>query len=75
MLTVGQVAERLVVSPSLVYALVEAGRIACHRIGMGRGAIRIDERDLETYLEACRTSPRPARRAKANQAALKHLRI
>jgi excisionase family DNA binding protein len=41
-LSVKQVARKLNVSPSLVYALCAAGRLAHHRIGLGRGVIRIE---------------------------------
>jgi excisionase family DNA binding protein len=75
LLKVRDVAERLAISASSVYALVEAGRIACHRIGIGRGAIRIDERDLDAFLDACRTSPRSSPRRKQPQPILKHLKI
>ena len=75
LLTVRDVAGRLAISASSVYALVEAGRIVCHRIGIGRGAIRIDERDLDEFLDACRTSPRPTSRVKLPQPTLKHLKI
>ena len=43
MLKVNEVAERLRVSSSTVYNLVEEGRIACYRIGKGRGSIRFSE--------------------------------
>ena len=46
-LTVKQVAQRLNVSPSIVYQLLDSGRLSCHRIGKGRGTIRINESDLE----------------------------
>ena len=49
-LTVREVAERLRVSQSSVYLLVENGRLAHHRIGARRGAIRISEGDLAAYL-------------------------
>lgn len=54
MLTVKDVADRLNVSQSIVYALVDAGQIVCHRIGLGRGSIRITEEDLARYLKSCR---------------------
>lgn len=41
MLTVKEVAERLRVSRTCVYQLIERGMLVCHRIGLGRGAIRI----------------------------------
>ena len=51
MLTVTQVAERLQVSRSIVYALIDARKLSCHRIGLGRGTIRISESDLDAYLK------------------------
>lgn len=54
MLTVREVAERIKLSPSAVYLLVERKQIAHHRLGGQRGAIRISEQDLETYLAICR---------------------
>ena len=73
MLTVPQVAARLNVSQSLVYALVDSGKIVSHRIGNGRGTVRISEADLATYLDSCRREKRerkPARRPR-----LKHLKV
>lgn len=54
MLTVKEVAQRLRVSPSTVYNLVEGGRIAYHRIGKGRGSIRFSEEQVEAFLQASR---------------------
>lgn len=73
-MTVKKAAERLEVSPATVYALVASGRLRCHRIGIGRGAIRIDEAQLAEFLSG--TVPRvtepvaPAARVK-----LKHLSL
>lgn len=54
LLTVKEVARRLRVSQSLVYQLVDTGRLGCHRIGNGRGAIRICPEDVTNYLQSCR---------------------
>lgn len=54
LLTVKEVARRLRVSQSLVYQLVESEKLGCHRIGNGRGAIRIRPEDVTEYLENCR---------------------
>ena len=54
LMTVKEVARRLRVSTSLVYQLVDAGKLGCHRIGNGRGAIRIRPEDVADYLETCR---------------------
>ncbi|MCA9028949.1 MAG: helix-turn-helix domain-containing protein [Planctomycetaceae bacterium] len=60
-LTVREVAERLKISPSCVYQLVESGKLAHHRIGTGRGAIRISEDDLNNFLSATRKEAEPPR--------------
>ena len=73
MLTVQQVAELLKVSPSLVYQLVNSGRLPCYRIGGGRGAIRIRTNDMHDFLSQCRVdshdvlSPIPAPRKPENR--------
>jgi excisionase family DNA binding protein len=74
--TVAETADALSVSTSLIYQLVEAGKIPCHRIGRGRGAIRFRAEDIAAYLQACRVgraepdaNPKPARPK------LKHVRI
>ncbi len=54
LMTVKKVARRLRVSASLVYQLVDSGRLGCHRIGNGRGAIRIRPKDVDEYLNQCR---------------------
>lgn len=63
MLTVKQVAEQLSVSVTCVYQMISQGRIACHRIGLGRGAIRVASEDLTVFIESCR------REEKSNQEA------
>ena len=72
--TVRDVASQLRVSPSLVYQLVETGKLACHRIGTGRGAIRISLTDLEAYLRDCR-SERQTPIPKPSRPRLKHLKL
>lgn len=57
MLTVPEVAERLRVAVSTVYALVESGKLQAFRIGPHDGAIRVSEEQLEAYLNACRSLP------------------
>lgn len=63
MLTIRDVAERLGISPSTAYALVESHRLPHHRIGVGRGVIRVSEAQLTAYLDTTkqeREAPRPA---------------
>jgi excisionase family DNA binding protein len=75
MLTVKQAAERLRVSPSLVYSLIAARELAHVRIGFGRGLIRISEESICEYeqrrsVSVAEPTPAPAPRRRA---ALKHL--
>lgn len=57
MLTVPEVAERLRVAVSTVYALVETGKLEAFRIGPNDGAIRVSEEQLAEYLATCRSIP------------------
>ena len=74
LLTVRDVARVLQVSIASVYAIVADGKIACHRVGTGRGSIRIEERDLEEYLSSCR-SEKAEEPKRAPRPRLKHLRL
>ena len=49
LLTIKQTAERLSVSPALVYALCAQKRLRHERHGLGRGVIRIPEEAIEEY--------------------------
>ena len=75
-LTVSEAAERLKVSKSCVYQLIEQGRLPCHRVGSKRGAIRISETDLKEHLTKCRsekeTNEKPQ---KITRPKLKHLKL
>jgi len=53
-LTVKETAELLKVSPGCVYQLIAERRLPHHRIGVGRGCIRIRQQDLEQFVENCR---------------------
>lgn len=52
-----EAAALLRVSRSLVYALIESGRLPASRLGKGRGAIRITRVDLFEYVTANRVQP------------------
>ncbi len=83
LLTMRQVAERLAISLSAAYQLVDARKLAHHRIGVGRGAIRVNERDLVQFLADCRReatleppAPSPIRsRERIAIQPFKHLRL
>ncbi len=54
-LTPKQASERMCVSLSLVYQLLQQRRLPAYRIGVrGRGKWVIEEADLETFLAECK---------------------
>ena len=78
MFTVKQTAERLNVCPATVYGLINAGRLACYRVGR---AIRVAERHIQEFLEGGEQKgggenpppgPKPVKQAKP---IFKHVRI
>jgi excisionase family DNA binding protein len=74
LLTVAEVGDWLKVSPSLIYQLVESGKIVVYRIGNGRGAIRFRPEDIEDYLDSCRIEKNapPTRKTRPR---LKHIHL
>jgi excisionase family DNA binding protein len=72
-LTVRDAARALEVSESCVYKLCRARMLGHRRVGVGRGAIRIDRAHLEAYLLAGEVAEegRPAAEAPAAGARLK----
>jgi excisionase family DNA binding protein len=78
-LTVRGVANELTVSATCVYQLIASGKLPCHRIGIGRGAIRVSETDLAEFLESSRRagdSEATAERKRRGRARkFKHLQI
>jgi excisionase family DNA binding protein len=50
MLNVEQTAKRLNVSTATIYGLVNSGQLRCHRIGTGRGVIRVSEDNIREFL-------------------------
>ena len=69
LLNVKQVSERLSVSTSKVYKLVEKGDLPYHRIG---GAIRVSEEQIEEYLRDTRRDVPVMKRARPR---LKHIKL
>lgn len=53
--TIADISDLLKISQSNAYALVETGKLVAHRIGVGRGTIRVSDDDLQDYLGNCRT--------------------
>lgn len=76
LLKVPDVVQRLNVSQSTVYALIESGRLPSHRVGCGRGAVRVSEDDLHAYLISCRTEQKITEPRRAvPRVKLRHLRL
>lgn len=73
--TVQEAAARLKISPATVYALINSGKLACHRIGVGRGVIRISEANIATYLEACHMQAAAQGAPRLPRPRLKHLKL
>lgn len=71
-MTVKQAAQRLGLSPSLIYSLCAFGVIKHTRHGRPgrRGCIRISEEAIAEYQASCRVEPPPAPAME-----LKHLRL
>ena len=73
--TVKQAAEKLNVSQSTVYALVSSGQLKCHRIGVGRGVIRISQPAIDNYLNACAAHVEAQFKRRAARPQLKHIKL
>lgn len=63
LLTVKEAAALVKLSIGAVYALCNSGTLPHHRLGQGRGAIRIDRQDLLRYVEECRVGAAPRKRS------------
>lgn len=72
MFNVQQAADKLGISPSLLYRLVSERKVPHFRIGTGRGGIRITEEQLQNYLEDCRVDTGSAA---INKPPLRHLSV
>lgn len=74
MLRVKQVAERLNLSESKVYELIERGKLSHHRMD---GAIRVSEEQIAEYLEETkRERQEPELRGRnSHRTVLKHIRL
>ena len=54
LMTVREVSRLLRLSDGAVYALCKSGRLPHHRLGHGKGAIRISRSDVLAYLRQCK---------------------
>ena len=73
--TVKEIAMLLKMSESIVYRLVEERKLACHRVGTGRGRIRIAKVDLGEYLERCKYPVDSQPRRHRTRSRLRHLEL
>jgi excisionase family DNA binding protein len=74
LLTVKQAAERLRVSPGLIYSLVGGRKLRFVRVGNGRGRLRIPEDAIEEYLARSTFAPQEPK-AVPVRVRLKHLHL
>ena len=74
LLTVKQAAERLGVSPGLIYTLISGRRLRFVRIGNGRGRLRVGEDAIEEYLARSTFAPQEPN-AVPVRVKLKHLKL
>lgn len=75
LLTIVETAEPLSLSKSCVYRMVDAGELPVVRVGLGRGRLRVDPVDLETYKQVFKTEAKPGwtRKPLPRPARLEHL--
>ena len=75
--TVREAADRLNVSEKTIRNLLKSGKLDYHRIGAGRGVIRISEEALNRHLDDCEVKGdetfRP--RIRRERLSLRHIRL
>ncbi len=54
LLSIGEAAARIGISPHTLRAMIRSKAIACYRVGPRRGGIRLSVEDLDRYLMAGR---------------------
>ena len=74
LLTVADVAGQLNISPSLLYQMLDGGKLPFLRIGNGRGTIRFDRADVAEYLKSRRISKTPVSKSTL-RLNLKHIQL
>ncbi len=70
LLKVKEIVDRLKVSQACVYQMIAERKIAHVRIGVGRGAIRVGEEDLQAFLDGCKVE-----QAMPGHRELKHIKL
>lgn len=73
--TVKETANRLRVSESTIYALIRSGQLRSHRVGLGRGVIRISDAAIEEYLGTTASEPIAPATVRRTRPQLKHIRL
>jgi excisionase family DNA binding protein len=72
---VKEVAKRLEISTATVYAMIATGKLNCHRVGLGRGVIRVSEEQLQEYLAGSQPKASALPSAAPRRVSLKHLHL
>ena len=77
MMTIKEAAERLSVSEKTIRNLLKSGRLGHHRIGAGRGVIRISEEALDRHLAECevRETDSPTTPRRRERRKLRHINL
>ena len=76
MFSIKEAAKYLNVSPRTIRNLIDAGQLSHHRIGVGRGVIRISAEALQEHLAACEVDKRRQRNPRKRQRQpLRHLKL
>ena len=79
LMTAEEVAKRLNMSDSFVYAAIASGRLKHHRLGRSQGGIRVSEEQLAAFLGDTERSggavkpPKTPPRPKQTRAVFRHL--
>ncbi|APZ93433.1 helix-turn-helix domain-containing protein [Fuerstiella marisgermanici] len=74
-LTVQEAADHLKVSCATVYALISKKHLNCHRIGTGRGVIRISLENIATFLKQAESKAAAEPAPQVPQPRLKHIKL
>jgi excisionase family DNA binding protein len=56
---VTELAKEVRVHRTTLYRAISAGLLTAHRVGHGRGVLRITPQDRDAYLAACRAAATP----------------
>jgi excisionase family DNA binding protein len=59
LIPVTELARQVRVHRTTIYRYIRLGLLPAHRIGIGKGTLRVAEKDWDAYLAACREAATP----------------